>query len=358
MLRPTLDSTAHGKVEHGSALPDRTAMKNSANSTSELSERAHIGQPNSSLAGAIFARLVRQGRLRHLQLLVMIEECGSIARAASELCMSQSAATQALAELERVVGIRVFERHARGIRPTASGHGLLSHACEIMVRLRQAAEFLAASKQGTANSLRIGSVPAASYAVIAPILADFYSRHPHVHLDLTEDTEARLLPVLIGGGLDALFCRSPLQLPAELLFEPLLEDHAIVLAASTHPKSAMAGLSIAALDGARWVLPASCVQLRELFDRVVLGALPNATLYPVSTMSLSVLEGFLQQPGAVTLLPRSLSTNMIASGRVRQLDVAIAAPLAPLGVVHSAESAPELLQAFLSIARRGLADRK
>lgn len=268
--------------------------------------------------------------------------------------MSQSAATQALAELERLVGMRLFERHARGIRPTESGHVLISHAREVIVRLRQSAEYLAASKRGATKVLRIGSIPAASHALIAPVLAAFYSVHPDVHIDLEEDTAARLLPLLIGGGLDALFCRSPQRLPAELVFEPLLEDDAIIVAASSHPLSMMAGLSIAALDGARWVLPAASVQLRELFESIVLGALPNATSFPLSTISLSVLEGFLQQPGAVTLLPRSVSTGMMAGGRVRQLDVAIAAPLAPLGVVHSMERAPDLLQAFLSIARQRL----
>nr|WP_328706764.1 LysR family transcriptional regulator [Cupriavidus necator] len=310
------------------------------------------------LAKTIHARLVRQGRLRHLQLLVMVEDCGSIARAASEVCMSQSAATQALAALERVIGMRLFERHARGIRPTESGRGLISCAREVMARLQQSAEYLAASKRGAISALRIGSIPAASYALIAPHLAAFYGTHPDVHVDLEEDSGARLLPLLIGGGLDALFCRDPRRLPAELMFEPLLEDDAIIVAASSHPLSMVAGLSLAALDGARWVLPPASVQLREMFESIVLGALPNATSFPLSTMSLSVLEGFLQQPGAVTLLPRSVSTGMVASGRVCELDIAITAPLDPLGVVHSTEGAPDLLQAFLSIARQELGRRQ
>ncbi|RAS01803.1 molybdate transport repressor ModE-like protein [Cupriavidus alkaliphilus] len=342
----------------GRHLVNPFAMKGPSDAASRSPESSGTaGTSSLSLARTIFGRLIRQGRLRQLQLLVMVEECGSIARAAAELCMSQSAATQALAELERVVGMRLFERHARGIRPTASGHGLISHAREVIVRIRQAAEYLATSKRGTTNALRIGSIPAASYALIAPLLPAFYSRHPDVHIDLAEDTDARLLPVLIGGGLDALFCRTPLQMPAELTFEPLLEDDAIIVAASSHPLSTRAGLAITALDGARWVLPASSVQLRELFDRVVLSALPDAMLFPLSTISLSVLEGFLQQPGAVTLLPRSVSGGLIASGRVRQLDVDITAPLSPLGVVYRAERASELLQVFLSIARQWMGDR-
>lgn len=272
--------------------------------------------------------------------------------------MSQSAATQALAELEGLVGMKLFERHARGIRPTESGHALIAQAREVIVRLRQSAEQLAATKQGATRALRIGSIAAASHSLIAPVLADFYSIHPEVHIDLAEDTASRLLPLLIGGGLDALFCRSPQRLPADVVFKPLLEDDAVILAASSHPLSAMAGLPIAALAGARWILPAPCIRLRELFESIVLGALPNASWFPLSTMSLSVLEGLLQQPGAVMLLPRSISTSMIAGGRVRQLDVSLAASLDPLGVVHNTERAPDLLRAFLSIARQGLGTKQ
>lgn len=311
-----------------------------------------------TLARTIHARLIRRGRLRQLQLLVAVEDCGSIARAASELCMSQSAATHALAELERLVGMRLFQRHARGIRPTATGHGLILHARDVMVSIKKSAEYLATSERGDITVLRIGSIPAASYALIAPLLSAFYSKHPDVHLALEEDSDARLLPALIGGGLDALFCRLPQRLPAGLIFEPLLEDEAIIITASSHPLSTTTGLSIESLEGAHWVLLASSAQLGDLFESIVLRQFPDAKPVPLSTMSLSVLEWLLQQPSTVTLLPRSLAAGILANRNICKLDVDISAPLSPLGVVYSSEKMPDLLQAFLSIARQRLGRRQ
>lgn len=168
------------------------------------------------LARVLAGRLIRQGRLRQLQLLVMVADCGCIARAAKEACMSQSAATQALAQLELLLGIKLFERHARGIRPTEGGRGFISHVREVMARLQESAEFLAASRQGNTMVLRIGSIPAASYALTAPVLSTFHQAHPEVRIELHEDRGVRLIPLLGAGCLDVVFCRMPPLLPKAL----------------------------------------------------------------------------------------------------------------------------------------------
>ena len=72
----------------------------------------------------LFSRLVRHARLRQLQLLLALQHSGSVVKAAQHLDMSQSAATQALAELERVLELRLFERHSRGMRATQAGQAL------------------------------------------------------------------------------------------------------------------------------------------------------------------------------------------------------------------------------------------
>lgn len=77
----------------------------------------NLDDPAPPQGQVLYARLARHARLRQLQLLVALQQCGSVLQAAASLHMSQSAATQALAEMERVLGVRLFERHARGIRP-------------------------------------------------------------------------------------------------------------------------------------------------------------------------------------------------------------------------------------------------
>jgi len=309
------------------------------------------GDYPSALAKVLYTRLATHGRLRQLQLLVLIDDCGSIVRAAAHIHMSQSAATQALAELERIVGMKLFERHARGIRSTAAGRALLSAARGAIAGLLESAESLAAISRGATAALRLGAIPAAAHALMSPLLGAFYSAHPDVHLELQEDTGAHLLPMLTAGRLDAVFCRAPQLLPAGFVFEPLLADDVWVVAGSGHALAGRADVPIGALAGARWVLPAINIQLREVFETRVLGALPDAQWFPVSSLSMPVLEGLLQQPGAVALMPRSMSAGLLAAGRVCRLDVALSAPMDPLGVAYREANAALLLQSLLALAR-------
>ena len=114
----------------------------------------------------LFSRLATHGRLRQLQLLLALQQCGSIVQAAAHLHMSQSAATQALAELERVLDMRLFERHARGIRPTLAGQTLIDSARTVMGELEDAAEALAAIRMGASAALRLGTIPSAAHSIV------------------------------------------------------------------------------------------------------------------------------------------------------------------------------------------------
>lgn len=303
-------------------------------------------------AGVLLTRLTTHGRLRQLQLLVAIEDTGSIAQAAAAMTMSQSAATQALAELERITGSVLFERHARGVRATAAGHALMSMARGTMTALGNASQALASLQLGATASLRLGAIPAAAQALMSRLMGDFYTSHPDIHLELLEHSGTELLPMLFAGSLDAVFCRAPPHLPAGFTFEPLLEDRGVIMAGTGHPLAGQKALPLSALTQARWVLPETAIQLRAVFESVILTALPHAIWFPVATRSLPILEGFLQQPQAVSLVPQSMCAAILASGRVCQLDVDLAAPMAPLGVAYAQSGKAVLLEQLIQQARQ------
>lgn len=300
----------------------------------------------------LFSRLVKQVRLRQLQLLLALQQCGSVLQAAAELNMSQSAATQALAELERVLDIKLFERHARGMRPTVAGQTLIDAARGMLTGLQEVSESLASIRRGAAAALRLGAIPAAALSVLSQLLPRFYEAHPQVYVDVHEDASAPLLSQLMASGLDAVFCRQPQLLPAEFTFEPMLMDAAVVIADAGHPLVGRRDVQLPALKGARWVLPSLGIAVRNIVETEVLPLLEDASWFPASTVSLPVLEGLLTQPGAVSLVPRSILPGLRSQGRVRVLDVHIEGRLPPLGVVYRSDRASALLQEMLRLWHR------
>ena len=95
-------------------------------------------------SSGLLNRLLARGKFRHLQVLLQLAELGSVQRTAEAIGMTQSSVTQTLAYLEQLLDIRLFDRHARGVRPTPACTDLLPVARQLMLGLHSGAEVLAA----------------------------------------------------------------------------------------------------------------------------------------------------------------------------------------------------------------------
>ncbi|KAG0927951.1 hypothetical protein G6F31_017872 [Rhizopus arrhizus] len=153
----------------------------------------------------LLSRLLAKGRLRHLQLLASIADLGSIQQAANHIGLSQPAATHALADIEDRLGVRLVERHARGMRTTRSGQLMAECARGMLTTLRASTDSVAALREGAAGSLRLGAIPAASGGLLAERLPAFMTAHPDLHVEVVEGSREQLLPLAAGGSLDMLF---------------------------------------------------------------------------------------------------------------------------------------------------------
>lgn len=84
-------------------------------------------------ATAFLNRLLARGKFRHVQVILVLAELGSVQRTADAIGMTQSSVSQTLAYLEQLLEVRLFERHARGVRPTLACADLLPVARQLMM---------------------------------------------------------------------------------------------------------------------------------------------------------------------------------------------------------------------------------
>jgi molybdate transport repressor ModE-like protein len=178
--------------------------------------------------------------LRYLAALRAIAEEGSFGRAADRLGYTQSAISQQIAALERIVGRRLIERPG-GRRPgtlTEAGEVLLGHATAIEARAQAARADLAALDEGTAGLVHMGTYQSVGARVLPRIMREFGRAWPDVEIRLFEAaSDEELLEPVRDGRLDLTFVLLP---PTDGPFatRELLYDHYMLVTAAGDPLTA------------------------------------------------------------------------------------------------------------------------
>ena len=183
---------------------------------------------------------------RHLAALEAVAREGTFGRAAESLGYTQSAVSQQIQTLERIVGERLLERPGgpRAVSLTEAGSLLLRHAEAIISRLHAARADMAALAQGESGHLRIGTFQSVGAKVLPEVMRRFLAAWPLVGLELTESpSDDDLLRLIERGELDLAFAMLPtLEGPFET--EELLRDAYVLLVPTDHE---LAGLGRAGL---------------------------------------------------------------------------------------------------------------
>src|ERR671930_881442 len=151
--------------------------------------------------------------LRHFLALEAVARSGSFGKAAQALGYTQSAVSQQIAALERIVGQRLVERPG-GPKPvslTEAGQLLLTHADAIAARVAAAQADLTALGEGQAGTLRVGVFQSVGQRILPELMRRYLRSWPHVKVSLTESAnDEALLALVERGELDLTFSDLPL----------------------------------------------------------------------------------------------------------------------------------------------------
>lgn len=194
-------------------------------------------------------------KLHHLQMLVALGEQGNLTHVARMMNITQPALSKWLSQLEDEIGLTLFERHSKGLRPTEGGKLLLQHAQRLINDMERSQHELARFKQGgLVGSLKIGCSPVATDCVSRAIL-HLLKEMPTLHLNIEEKVMTPLLQDLLAGSVDVVVGRiggRALQLP--LNYRVLYTEPVCFVARPEHPLAKYATLSWNDLANWRWIV--------------------------------------------------------------------------------------------------------
>ena len=172
--------------------------------------------------------------LRHLAALEAVARTRSFSAAARDLGYTQSAVSQQIGQLEKVVGQKLVDRPGGPVRVdlTDAGRLLLRHADAIVAQLEAAQADMSALAEGAAGPLRVGIFQSVGARLLPALLRRFRAEWPRVELRVHEETDAAdLVRLLEHGELDLTFAELPLpEGPFES--EEILRDPFVLVASA------------------------------------------------------------------------------------------------------------------------------
>jgi LysR family transcriptional regulator of abg operon len=180
-----------------------------------------------------------------------VAERGSLRAASRQLQVAQPAMTRSIQELEKELGVALFERRAKGVVLTEMGQVFLRRAQAVRSEFERAKDEIDQLRGATHGHIRMCLSSVAHMALLPNALQPFRQRFPDVKLEVIDALLPRVEAELLGGTLD--FYIGPIhdEIAGDLLVEKLFDNDRAVLARKGHP---LAGAtSLAQLAGAEWV---------------------------------------------------------------------------------------------------------
>jgi molybdate transport repressor ModE-like protein len=174
--------------------------------------------------------------LRHFLALEAVAREGSFGKAATALGYTQSAVSQQIAALERIVGQRLVERPGgpKAVSLTEAGRLLLKHADAIAARVAAAQADLTALGDGEAGTLRVGVFQSVGQRILPELMRRYLHAWPQVKVSLTESAnDEELLTLVERGELDLTFSDLPLPEGPFESVELLRDPYVLVVAADS-----------------------------------------------------------------------------------------------------------------------------
>lgn len=207
-------------------------------------------------ASDLIERLPRRLKMGELRVFVAVLEHRSFRKAAAALNVSQPAVTKAIAGMEGVLGIRLFDRRADGVEPTVHGIAFAPHATAIFNELRSAAQELDIVSSGAKGTLHIGTVPMPGVACLPIAIRNLVKVHPDIFVSVVEARELDLAERLRKREIELAIFRSALFRPGDdLQVEVLFDERLCVMASKDHPLAARQRIKWRELLDHPWVFP-------------------------------------------------------------------------------------------------------
>ena len=307
--------------------------------------------------GAERADAGRRVSSTQLDALGAVVEHGNFRLAARARRLSQPSIHRSARELERLLGVPLFEKTSFGITPTREAEKLARRARLAFAEIEQARAEVHALSGGESGRTVIGALPLARSYLLPAALLEFTKEHPRHGVTIIDGTYEHLLSGLRSGESDVLIgaLRDPPP-AADVQQEHLFDDPLAIIVRAEHPLVRRRRVTAATLRKFQWIAPRAGSPLRVHFNALMASTGLEMQSPPLECNSLAAARAFLLESDRIMLL----SAHQIHYEKLAGLLVALPHPagkvVRPIGLTlrhnwHPTGTQQRLLEILRRTAR-------
>ena len=212
--------------------------------------------------------------LRQLEVFVAVARCGSVSQAASELYLSQPAASMAIAELEKLLGDKFFDRRGRKLYLNEKGRALLPLSVDVINRVDEIERKFSQKSGEQAGVFNLGSSTTIGSYVLPQLLNLFIKEFPEIEVSLdvhnTEEIIDKILDFDLDMGIIEGTCHN-----SSIEVIPWRKDRLAIFCSPSHPLAKKKEISPEDLKNAKWILREAGSGSRAIFENAMTGVVDN-----------------------------------------------------------------------------------
>ena len=251
-------------------------------------------------------RVGRRLSPRDLHVFIAVVEEKSMLLAAEKLAISRPVVSKAIAGLEHILGVKLFDRTPRGVTPTKSGDALYRRAIAVFDELKKSVQEIETIVDPSAGELTLGSIDTLMAGFTSAAISGFCDQYPNARITSLVGNIAILLDALVKRQCElALLREPPSGLPHIFAKNDLFHEHMSIVVGKRNPLAKKRKLELKELTGEKWILAPAATEigspLSQAFSQIDLPAPQPAVVSQSHWLRLVMLTN----QNYVTMFPNS-----------------------------------------------------
>ena len=296
-----------------------------------------------------------------LNTLLKVYEMGSYTRAAEKLSLTQPAVSKHIRQLERELGVSIFDRTGPKLRLTPEGKLIVRYA-ERVIALSDGLRRALADRSRAVDRLRVGVTHTSERSIVAEVLARYTEENVNTRITLRTDALASLYEMLKSYQIDIAIVEGDVSDPAIRTIR-LDTDNLAVAVSNEHPLASRPSVTIDELRRERLILRLPSSGTRTLFDANLesRGMSPDDFNVILEVDNIATIKDLVRRNYGVSVLARSACMDELRKGKIRMLPIEDLTMVRQINLLYHhtfehAEVLQDIVRIYNAATREGSAD--